>query len=79
MSGGELVSLEQYLVDDKAAAAWTGRPASTIRRWGLEGRIAKHGNGRGAVRYDLRELQPWSPANGPMKAPPLPDHFTAAA
>ncbi|MFE3202217.1 DNA-binding protein [Embleya sp. NPDC059237] len=73
------MSLEQYLVDDKAAAAWTGRPASTIRRWGLEGRITKHGNGRGAVRYDLRELQPRTAANGPMKAPPLPEQLATAA
>ena len=48
-----------HLVTEEVAAYWTGRPASTIRRWAAEGRIARHmdrsrrGNG---VRYDLWEL-----------------------
>lgn len=50
---------ELHLVTEDLAAYWTGRPASTIRRWAAEGRIARHedhsqrGNG---VRYDIWEL-----------------------
>lgn len=45
-----------FLVTEELAAIWTGRPASTIRRWAAEGRITRHGHGRGHVRYDLAEL-----------------------
>lgn len=45
-----------FLVTEELAALWTGRPASTIRRWAAEGRITRHGHGRGHVRYDLAEL-----------------------
>lgn len=45
-----------FLVSEQYAVIWTGRPASTIRRWAAEGRISRHGHGRGNVRYDLAEL-----------------------
>lgn len=45
-----------FLVTEELAVVWTGRPASTIRRWAAEGRITRHGKGRGNVRYDLAEL-----------------------
>ncbi|MDJ0342267.1 DNA-binding protein [Streptomyces sp. H10-C2] len=45
-----------FLVTEELAVIWTGRPASTIRRWACEGRITRHGHGRGNVRYDLAEL-----------------------
>lgn len=45
-----------FLVTEDLAAVWTGRPASTIRRWAAEGRITRHGHGRGNVRYNLAEL-----------------------
>jgi hypothetical protein len=44
------------LVSEEYAVVWTGRPASTIRRWAAEGRISRYGKGRGRVRYDLAEL-----------------------
>ncbi len=47
-----------FLVSEEYAAIWTGRPPSTIRRWASEGRITRHGQGRGRVRYDLAELHP---------------------
>ena len=78
MSGGELVPLSAHFVDDRTAGLWTGRPTSTIRRWGLEGRITRHQIAPHVVRYDIRELRPKSPANGPMKAPPLPERAIAA-
>lgn len=46
------------LVPEDLAVHWTGRPASTIRRWAMEGRISKYGTGRGNVRYDVGELHP---------------------
>lgn len=46
------------LVDDETLAYYTGRPASTIRRWRAEGRIAQYGNGRGKVLFDAREFVP---------------------
>ena len=52
--GGEPVP--PFLVTEELASVWTGRPASTIRRWAAEGRITRHGHGRGNVRYDLAEL-----------------------
>jgi hypothetical protein len=45
------------LVDTTTAAAWTGRPESTIRRWAHEGRITRHGQPRrDRARWDLDEL-----------------------
>ncbi|WP_327066881.1 DNA-binding protein [Kitasatospora sp. NBC_01302] len=44
------------LVPEDLAVAYTGRPATTIRRWAHEGRISRYGHGRGRVRYDLLEL-----------------------
>lgn len=55
MCGGEFVP--PFLVSEEYAVIWTGRPASTIRRWAAEGRITRHGRGRGNVRYDLAELR----------------------
>jgi len=37
------------------AAAWTGRPESTIRRWAHEGRIERYGPPERAL-YDIEEL-----------------------
>jgi hypothetical protein len=51
-----VIRLPPFLVTEELAAVWTGRPASTIRRWASEGRITRHGRGRGNVRYDLAEL-----------------------
>jgi hypothetical protein len=69
-----------FLVTEELAAVWTGRPASTIRRWAAEGRITRHGRGRGNVRYDLAELNAKTEdENGnviPGRAPTMP---TAAA
>lgn len=48
--------MPSFLVTEELAVVWTGRPASTIRRWATEGRITRHGHGRGNVRYDLAEL-----------------------
>jgi hypothetical protein len=45
-----------FIVTEELAVIWTGRPASTIRRWAAEGRITRHGSGRGKVRYDLAEM-----------------------
>lgn len=45
-----------FLVSEEYAVIWTGRPASTIRGWAHQGRITRHGKGRGKVRYDLAEL-----------------------
>lgn len=45
-----------FLVTEEYAVIWTGRPASTIRRWASEGRLTRHGHGRGNVRYDIVEM-----------------------
>lgn len=45
-----------FLVTEELAVVWTGRPASTLRRWRSEGRLTRHGHGRGNVRYNLAEL-----------------------
>lgn len=78
---------ELHLATEEIAAYWTGRSASTIRRWAAEGRITRHqdrgrrGNG---VLYDLWEL----PAakrdeDGTLKeqaeTPPVKDMPRAAA
>lgn len=50
---------ELQLVPVDLAAYWTGRPASTIRRWAAEGRLTRHqatGNRANGVQYDLAEL-----------------------
>lgn len=47
------------LITEDMAAAWTGRPRVTLRRWATEGRITRHpdpGRRRNGVRYDLNEL-----------------------
>ena len=44
------------LITEDMAVEYTGRPATTIRRWAHEGRIHRHGKGRGQVRYNLWEL-----------------------
>ncbi|PVC73754.1 DNA-binding protein [Streptomyces sp. CS081A] len=44
------------LVDDNAIAYYTGRTASTIRRWAAEGRVTRYGSGRGSVLYDAHEF-----------------------
>ncbi|MFF8589960.1 DNA-binding protein [Streptomyces sp. NPDC015220] len=47
------------LVTEDLAAYWTGRPATTIRRWAAEGRLTRHhdpARRRNGVLYDLAEL-----------------------
>lgn len=55
-SGGDRVPPQ--LVPEDLAAYWTGRPATTIRRWAAEGRLTRHHNPqrRNGVLYDLAEL-----------------------
>lgn len=81
MSGGEIVP--PFLVPEEYAAIWTGRPASTIRRWAAEGRITRHGHGRGNVRYNLAELNAKTEDDDgtvtPGAAPPLPVRQALAA
>ncbi|MGW6695628.1 hypothetical protein ACWF62_17810 [Rhodococcus sp. NPDC054953] len=65
------------LIPEDLATHLTGRPGSTIRRWAAEGRISRHGSGRGQVRYDADELPPkvvdeWTGAVTPAAAPPVP-------
>lgn len=71
-----------FLVTEELAAIWTGRPASTIRRWASEGRITRHGHGRGHVRYDLAEMHAKTEDdNGntiPGEAPAKPTAMVAA-
>ena len=50
--------MSPFIVTEEFAVIWTGRPASTIRRWACENRITRHGRGRGKVRYDLAEMSP---------------------
>lgn len=70
-----------FLVSEELAAVWTGRPASTIRRWAAEGRIHRHGHGRGNVRYDLAELNAKTEDDDgnmiPGKAPAMPSDLAA--
>ena len=72
-----------FLVTEELAAVWTGRPASTIRRWAAEGRITRHGHGRGNVRYDLAELNAKTEDEDgnvvPGKAPAMPTAHAHAA
>ena len=74
----------EYLTDTQAAI-YTGRPASTIRRWGAEGRLTRRPDRgrRNGIRYHISELPRAvkDPATGkikPGKAPPLPSHRAAA-
>lgn len=71
------------LIPVDLAAHYTGRPASTIRRWAAEGRITRYGTGRGQVRYDLDELpHAHRDETGELvvpDAPPLPQTHTCAA
>lgn len=75
--------MPSFLVTEELAAVWTGRPASTIRRWATEGRITRHGRGRGNVRFDLAELNAKTEdENGnviPGKAPAVPPSHAHAA
>lgn len=70
-----------FLVSEQYAVIWTGRPASTIRRWAAEGRITRHGHGRGNVRYDLAELNAKTEDDEgkviPGKAPAMPTAIAA--
>lgn len=70
------------LVDDQVAALWTGRDPSTIRHWGLEGRITRHPlrhpNGRRGIGYNLHELPPADDHGTPGPIPPLPAQPAAA-
>ena len=72
------------LVDEEAAAYYAGRPGVTIRRWAHEGRITRHGSGRGKVRYNVRELNKAERDEytgelvTPSEAPPLPAGARAA-
>lgn len=43
------------LLDGPMAAAWTGRPEPTLRRWAHEGRITRYGP-PGRAMYDIDEL-----------------------
>lgn len=48
----------QFITED-LAAYWTGRPATTIRRWAAEGRLTRHqdrSRRRNGVLYSLDEL-----------------------
>lgn len=70
---------EPHFVTEELVAHWTGRPASTIRRWGSEGRITRyeeHGLRKNGVRYNLMEIDPATrDSDGnltPTPAPPLP-------
>jgi hypothetical protein len=65
------------MVSAELAAYYTGRPASTIRRWAAEGRIKRYGTGRGNVRYSVFELprktvDQWTGEVTLGPAPPLP-------
>lgn len=68
---------QRGLLTEELAATYTGRPGVTIRRWAHEGRITRHGKGRGNVRYSVYELEPKvvDEATGrvtPAPPPPLP-------
>ncbi|MFE9886863.1 DNA-binding protein [Streptomyces scopuliridis] len=73
------------LVNEEAAAYYTGRPGVTIRRWAHEGRIKRYGKGRGNVRYNVFELNKaerdeWTrELIQPGEAPPLPEARAEAA
>ncbi|MCD9196060.1 DNA-binding protein [Streptomyces albireticuli] len=74
---------EPLLVTEDMAAEYTGRPGVTIRRWAHEGRIHRHGSGRGRVRYDLWSLprKTRDELTGeitPGAPPPLPEGRRAA-
>jgi excisionase family DNA binding protein len=58
------------LVRPDEAAAYTRRPVHTVYRWAHEGRLTRHGTGRGRVRYDLRELPAPGQPPPPRKPPP---------
>jgi hypothetical protein len=66
------------LLTEGEAAYYAGRPGATIRRWAHEGRIHRHGSGRGNVRYSVFELpkaerDEWTRALlAPGATPPLP-------
>ncbi|MGW2837322.1 helix-turn-helix domain-containing protein [Streptomyces sp. NPDC001493] len=70
------------LVTAADAAVYTGRATGTIWRWASEGRISRHGHGKG-VRYDLGELpravrDPWTDEITLGDPPPLPAGARAA-
>lgn len=75
--------MDIVLVDEAAAAHYTGRPGVTIRRWAHEGRIKRYGSGRGKVRYNVLELprktvDPWTGETCLGEPPPLPGRAVAA-
>lgn len=80
LPGGDRVP--PFLVSEEYAVVWTGRPASTIRRWAAEGRITRYGRGRGRVRFDLAQLPPKTEDEQgnivPGATPPLPSQSAAA-
>lgn len=77
------MSPSPFLVSEEYAVIWTGRPASTIRGWAHQGRITRHGKGRGNVRYDLAELPSKTEDETgtivPGVTPPMPAPLAAAA
>ncbi|WP_063886217.1 MULTISPECIES: hypothetical protein [unclassified Streptomyces] len=51
--------MPEQLITEDLAAYWTGRPATTIRRWAAEGRLTRHqdrSRRRNGVLYSLDEL-----------------------
>ncbi|MEV7492179.1 DNA-binding protein [Streptomyces anulatus] len=51
--------MPEQLITEDLAAYWTGRPATTIRRWAAEGRLTRHqdhGRRKNGVLYSLDEL-----------------------
>lgn len=68
MTGPRLITLTD-------AAHLTGRPASTLRRWIMEGRLTRHGTPR-AIRLDYSELRDVDPTNPRRKK--CPPRRTAA-
>lgn len=62
MNGGKT------LVDSVAAALAVKRPASTVRRWAVEGRLVRHGkDAAGRTLYDLAEVYKVAAGNHPTK------------
>lgn len=76
-----------HLIDEETAVYFTGRPASTIRRWAAENRITRHpapAGRRNGVRYDVMELpaavrDDTGTVTTPGEAPPVKQPQPAAA
>ena len=58
----------RILLDGAMAAAWTGRPESTLRRWVHEGRLTRYGPPDRAL-YDIDELPERSVGGVPRRLP----------